>query len=411
MQSPRPLLPGQFGTAHRTVVDGVAAAALAAVATVLAWQTAVPHGSSWVDVAVLAVATLGGVLRQSRTRTALVLTLVVAVLATGVGSFSAPWAGVAFVMYVVPQRFARREAGWLLAGAMASAVLGVAGVLGGSWARPGPNRVAMLTETALLLAVAWTMGYAVRQHRLYVAGVREREEQQAQTRHAEARRAMTEERLRIARELHDVVAHTMSVIAVQAGVANHVAAERPEEARRALLSIEETSRDAVREMRAMLGVLREGVVAPDRPAPPAGLSPQTGPGLDDLDDLVRRTADTGLVVDLRMDGARRELPTGLELVAYRIVQEAITNVIRHAATDRCRVTVSFRPDTLTVEVDDDGPGRTPTDPGGVTLSGGHGISGMRERVAMFAGTLTTGPAADRGFRVRATFPLGSGTAR
>ncbi|GAA3214350.1 sensor histidine kinase [Dactylosporangium siamense] len=386
MQLPRPPWSGRLGPAQRAVADGLTAAALVAVATVVAWQSAGPHGSRWVDAVVFAAAVAGGAMRRGRPRTALALTVAVAVLATGSGSFPAPWVAVAFVMYAVPQRIARREAIWLLVGSVAAAMVGLAGLLDAVWARPGPNRVAMLTEILLLLTVAWTIGYAVRQQALHTAGLREQEAREAQARLAEARRAMSEERLRIARELHDVVAHTLSLIAVQAGVANHVAAERPDEAGRALLSIEETSRDALREMRSMLGVLR------------AGPLPASGPGLDDLDELVRRTADAGLVVDLQTTGARPELPTGLDLVAYRIIQEAVTNVLRHAATDRCRVTVGFRPDALTLEIADGGPGAP-------AASGGHGIDGMRERVDMYGGTFTAGPAPDRGFTVRATFPL------
>ncbi|GAB3829492.1 sensor histidine kinase [Dactylosporangium cerinum] len=266
MQLPRPPLSGRLGPAQRAVADGLTAAALVAVATVVAWQSAGPRGSRWVDAVVFAAAVAGGAVRRSRPRTALALTVAVAVLATGAGSFPAPWVAVAFVMYVVPQRIARREAIWLLIGSVAAAMVGLAGFLDAFWARPGPNRVAMLTEILLLLTVAWTIGYAVRQQALYTAGLREREAQETQSRLAEARRAMSEERLRIARELHDVVAHTLSVIAVQAGVANHVAAERPDEASRALLSIEETSRDALREMRSMLGVLRAGPLPRRAPA-------------------------------------------------------------------------------------------------------------------------------------------------
>jgi signal transduction histidine kinase len=246
----------------------------------------------------------------------------------------------------------------------------------------------MIAEMALLITTAWAIGYAVRQQRMYAASLRERADQQALEQRAEARRAVSEERLRIARELHDVVAHTMSVIAVQAGVANHVADDRPDEVRRALSSIEETSRGALREMRALLGVLRDDGNQGVAPAP----------GLAELGALVRRAAVAGVRVDLEVTGEAPALSAGLELAAYRVVQEAVTNVIKHAATDRCQVIVAYRPDAFTVEVVDDGSATT-------SSHAGHGIAGMRERVGMYGGEFHAGPRPGHGFRVTARFPL------
>jgi signal transduction histidine kinase len=231
---------------------------------------------------------------------------------------------------------------------------------------------------------------------MYAAGLHERAERRAHEQLAEARRAMSEERLRIARELHDVVAHTMSVIAVQAGVANHVAAEHPEQAHRALSAIEETSRGALREMRALLGVLRSDG-QPSQPGPDGG-GPAPVPGLGDLGTLVERAAEAGVHVDLDVRGERPALSAGLELAGYRVVQEAVTNVIKHAGTGQCRVTVSYQPDGFVVEIEDDGRGFA-------GAAGGHGIAGMRERVGMYGGEFRAEPLPAHGFRVTARFPL------
>ena len=241
----------------------------------------------------------------------------------------------------------------------------------------------MLAFGCLLLAGVWIVGRAVRERREYAARAAERL----------AERAVTEERLRIARELHDIVAHGMSLIAVKAGVANHVLRERPEEAHDALRLIETTSRGALTEMRRMLGVLRADG------APPADLDP--APGLAGLPDLVERAAMAGVRVDSEVQDVDG-LPEGVALAAYRIVQEAVTNVIKHAAPATCRVVVAGEGGTLTIEVTDDGPGaRMPPEQAGT----GHGLIGMRERAALYGGTLTAGPRPDGGFAVSARIPV------
>ncbi|WP_084965498.1 sensor histidine kinase [Thermoactinospora rubra] len=219
------------------------------------------------------------------------------------------------------------------------------------------------------LAGAWTVGSAVRERRMLAA--------------RETERAVMEERLRIARELHDVVTHSVGLIAVKAGVANHVVDRRPEEAKAALRVIEEVGKEALAEMRRMLGVLRT--------------EPQLhpAPGLGRLRELADRARLAGVDVslDVRVD---RPLPGGVELAAYRIVQEAITNVVRHAAPASCTVVVEAG-DELSIEVTDDGPGGT--------AEPGHGLLGMRERVMMYGGAFTAGPLPGRGFAVRARLPL------
>jgi signal transduction histidine kinase len=208
-------------------------------------------------------------------------------------------------------------------------------------------------------------------------------------------RAVAEERLRIAQELHDVVAHSMSVIAVQAGVGAHVLDSDPTEARRALESIATTSRSTLNEMRRLLGVLRneDGSKAEHAPAP----------RLDDLPALVARVEASGVPVDLTVDKAPCELPTGVSLSAYRIVQEALTNVLRHAGPARASVAVRYEPGTIAIEVTDDGRGLAASP--AATNGSGHGIAGMQERVAVYGGSLHTGPRAGGGFVVRARIPF------
>jgi signal transduction histidine kinase len=256
------------------------------------------------------------------------------------------------------------------------------------------DQVGGVLTAAVVLGGAWTVGRAVRERRAYAA----RSAEQL------ADRAVTGERLRIARELHDVVAHSMGVIAVKAGVANHVVRIRPEEAHDALRVIETASRDALNEMRHLLGVLRADA---DDGEPAADLGPV--PGLAGLPDLAGRAALAGVRVGLevRADG----LPEGLELTVYRIVQEALTNVVKHAAPARCRVEVVADGGTVRVDVTDDGPGRRLL-PGHPDRSGrpdqpgrsGHGLIGMRERVMMYGGAFTAGPAPDGGFAVSARLP-------
>jgi signal transduction histidine kinase/CheY-like chemotaxis protein len=301
--------------------------------------------------------------RWPRAVLALVVTgeAVLTALSTSVG----PPLAVAFVMYLILLRLPRREALRLLAGTLLVTAAGfvVFGIVPHGIFRTGgaAKAAGLVLEGGLLITAAWMIGDTVRQQRAYLAGRQEQAERRAQEQLAQALRASTEERLQIARELHDVVAHSMSLIAVQAGVANYVIAAQPEEAARALSSIEQISRGALREMRALLGVLRADPAgaASDRnegaPGPEgAGLVP--APGLADLDGLVARTAEAGVRVDLDVRGERPPLPAGLDLAAYRVIQEAITNVIKHAATDRCRVAVTYQEDALTLEITDHGLG-------------------------------------------------------
>jgi signal transduction histidine kinase len=226
---------------------------------------------------------------------------------------------------------------------------------------------------------------------------RERAAEMSRTRQEEARRRASEERLRIAQELHDVLAHNISLINVQAGVALHLIDERPEQARPALAAIKEASKEALGELRSVLGVLREddGEAASLVPAPALAA---------DLDDLVAKAAAAGLDVRVDVEGERRPLPPSVDRAAFRIAQEALTNVARHAGGASATVRVSYADDALTVVVDDDG--RSVRTTSATSDGSGNGITGMRERAAALGGQLDAGPRAGGGFRVRAWLPLG-----
>ncbi|WP_449060918.1 sensor histidine kinase [Planomonospora algeriensis] len=205
-----------------------------------------------------------------------------------------------------------------------------------------------------------------------------------------------EERIRIARELHDVVAHSVSVMVMQAGAARLTLDPAQVAQREALTAVEETGREAVEELRRMVGLLRTG---PDA----EGLAPQ--PGLARLDDLVEQARAAGLEVGLSVEGVPAPLPMGLDLSAYRIVQEALANTLRHAGPTRSEVTVAYRPRMLCLDIVDEGPrdGRTPI--AGGPAGTGHGLIGMRERVALFHGRLSAGPLPEGGYGVRVSLPL------
>jgi signal transduction histidine kinase len=281
---------------------------------------------------------------------------------------------------------------WVSLAGLVVAELGLAAV----WFTP-----AMLERSTFLgfmgfIAVAWVLGHFVGDRQLYAAQLEERTAELERAREELARRAVVEERLRLARELHDVVAHAMSVIAVQSGVGAHVAASRPEEVGKALAAIEATSRGALEELRRLLGVLRQDS------DPQASLTPV--PGLANLDRLLAEVGKAGLAVRVRVEGTPLQLPAGVDLSAYRIVQEALTNVAKHAGSAHAQVTIGYRDQDVTVEITDDGRGVvTPVGDGrGGT---GHGLIGMRERVAAFNGQLAVGPRPGGGFRVAARLPV------
>ena len=245
---------------------------------------------------------------------------------------------------------------------------------------------------AAWVVLPWALGTIVRLGR----------EEAGRNREEELRRRAYEERLRVAREVHDVVGHGLAVINMQAGIALHVLAKRPEQVEVALEAIKTTSKEALDELRSTLAVFRqpEEAAAPRRPAP----------GLAQLEALIGEMADSGLPVDLAVSGERAGLPGAVDHAAYRIVQESLTNVLRHAGPVTAKVRVSYQPGALDLEISDDGDGGRSRQRGGAAsdgaAAGGHGIAGMRERAAAVGGTLVAGTAAEGGFRVHARLPTG-----
>ena len=237
---------------------------------------------------------------------------------------------------------------------------------------------------------AWIVGDNVRARRAYLRELEERTERLERERQESALRATREEQERIARELHDVIAHSVSVMVVQAAAARDVFERQPERARDALSSIEETGRLALTELRRLLGIVR-GHDSESR-------APQ--PGLAALEALVEQVQTTGLEVELELETGLGELPAGVGLSAYRIVQEALTNTLKHANASRARVQIGRRGRGLAIEVSDNGGG--PDDAAG----SGHGLIGMRERVALLGGELEAGAQAGGGFAVRVRLPIG-----
>jgi signal transduction histidine kinase len=248
-------------------------------------------------------------------------------------------------------------------------------------------------------AAAWAIGIAFRNRRAAATAMLREAEERAEAERERAARLLAEERVHIAQELHDIVAHSLSVIAVQAGAGAHVLAQRPEQALAALASISATSRGALGEMRRLLGVLRDSDGA---------RTLVREPGVGDLPQLVDVVRAAGLPVALHVEGSGGPVLPGVGLAAYRVVQEALTNVIKHARSpSRVDVNVRHLAGSLTVEVVDDG--RQDDVPPVQRMDGsGHGLVGMRERVGLCAGELSVGPMAGGGYRVAATFPSRGG---
>jgi signal transduction histidine kinase len=250
----------------------------------------------------------------------------------------------------------------------------------------------------LPLVAGWLTGDSVAARRRYLAGLAEQAERARAAETERARRQVREERVRIARELHDVVAHTLAVITVQAGVGRRLMAKRPEEAGTALESIETIGRTAQEELRVVLGLLR------DEESRTAALAP--APRLVDVKELVETVRASGTPVDLHMSGTDRPLSAALELSVYRVVQEALTNVVKHAPGARARVDLAVRDHGIRLDViDDGGPPEPPAGAVHVQAGPGLGIVGMRERIAAFGGRLLAEPVAERGFRVSAQVPI------
>ncbi|TDE09541.1 sensor histidine kinase [Jiangella asiatica] len=264
---------------------------------------------------------------------------------------------------------------------------------------------ASILISVLLILGAWGLGRAVRNRRLYTAELEDRARRLERANDVEVRAAIAEERSRIARELHDVVAHHVSVMTVQAAGARRSLHRDVERTADALQSIEETGRAALAEMRRVVGVLRTPD-ADSRETPQlATLTPQ--PGLADLTELADHMRAAGLPVRVEIEGEPGAVPVGVELAAYRVIQEALTNTIKHAGPSAATVQVRYLPTELHIQIDDDGNGVAAALESGRP---GHGLLGMRERVALYGGTLAVGPRRGGGFEVRAKIPYeNSGT--
>lgn len=296
----------------------------------------------------------------------------------------------AIAMFGVANRHPRRESVIVTGCAVvAVAVLSLFAALGGVF---DPRVV----QFVIMIAFAAAAGDATRSRREYIVAVTERAERAEQTRDAEARRRVTEERLRIARDLHDAVAHQIAVISLNAGVATSAIDERPEKAREALVSIRSAARTVLGEIGDLLEVLRTEDGPDERSS-----SPQQG--LDRLDELIARFREVGLTANLRTEGDLSALTGATGLVAYRVVQEALTNAHKHGADHRAHVLITVADDQATIVVTNPVPSSTaprPADSGG----NGHGLLGLRERVASVRGTVTPG-LAPGGYRVAVSLPL------
>lgn len=299
-----------------------------------------------------------------------------------------------YVLYIVAANCRPRSAVLALVTAIAAAT---------TTALPGFHHRGAAVFFSLAYTAVWTIGYAVGMHRRYTENLLRNQAELAQARVDQARRDVTTQRMSIARELHDVVAHHMSVITVQAGygglmIDQSADSESPDPARSALGIIETTGRLALSEMRNLVGVLRAD--PGDERSPEPDLAPT--PGLADLRQLIEHAAHAGVRVDLTITGRPRPLPQGEDLSAYRIVQEALTNVIKHAGTETARARIDYGDAWLTIEVCNDGSATAqPTD----AAPRGSGIAGMRERALLYHGELHAGPTENGGFMVTARLPL------
>ncbi|MFE7650463.1 sensor histidine kinase [Streptomyces phaeoluteigriseus] len=383
--------------AHPLALDAALAAGV--LLCMLAGSFVDPHGErsvSWSvrtpDPLSLLLITLGAaalVFRRSAPMTVLALTGACSVAESVTGDPRAPVAMSAVIALYTVASTTDRPTAWRV-GLLTMTVLTGAAMLAGPLPWYAQENLAIFAWTG----IGATAGDAVRSRRAVVRAIRERAERAERTREEEARRRVAEERLRIARDLHDVVAHHIALVNVQAGVAAHVMDKRPDQAKEALAHVREASRSALNELRATVGLLRQSG-DPEAPTEPA-------PGLDRLDELAGTFRNAGLQVEVARADHDTRLPAAVGLAAYRVIQEALTNVQKHAGPDaRAEVSVVRVGPNIEVTVLDDGAGDAPAPQDG----GGHGLLGMRERVTALRGTLTTGPRYGGGYRVHAILPV------
>jgi signal transduction histidine kinase len=299
---------------------------------------------------------------------------------------SAPFAGLLVAAYASGAYTSRRD------GRIAAAIIGASVVL--MALSIGEDVVGDALFIGGILFAVWGAATVVRSRQELAAALAARTVELEHEREDKARLAVAEERARIARELHDVVAHNLSIMVVQAGAERRALGDERPETSEVLSTIEATGRSAMAEMRRLLGMLR-------RSDDELALAPQ--PSLRHLGSLVEQVREAGMPVELRVEGDERPIPPGIDLSAYRIVQEALTNALKHAGPAHARVTVRYGERELDIEIADDGAGVN-----GDAPPGGHGLVGMRERVALFGGDLDTGRQSGGGYAVRARLPLAGG---
>ncbi|MEU3599745.1 sensor histidine kinase [Streptomyces sp. NPDC006798] len=386
---------------HPTGVDCFWAVVLLGM-SVVAWiePGTVDGRQSWLALPIGVGLSLVVALRRKAPEKMLVLAAVLGVLQlitdvqTGPGNFA-----MLVIIYTVVAQSASRWASRLaLIGGLSAATLSMI-----RWPYPDTTALGQIFLTIILtvpFALAWVLGDSVRTRRAYFAQLEERARRLEREREAQSKVAVAAERARIARELHDVVAHNVSVMVVQADGAAYVLDAAPDQAKQALETISTTGRQALAEMRRLLGVLRTG------DDPESGeYVPQ--PDVQQIEDLVEQVRGSGLTVDFRIEGTPRPLPSGVELTAYRIVQEALTNTRKHGGPEAgASVRLVYFDDGLGLLVEDDGRGAAHElyEDGGADGQG-HGLIGMRERVGMVGGTLDAGPRPGGGFRISALLPL------
>ncbi|MEV5142980.1 sensor histidine kinase [Streptomyces sp. NPDC052727] len=395
--------------AHPLAADAALAAGV--LACMVAGSFAAPqghHGLSWgvrtpavLSLVLMLAGAAALVFRRRAPKTVLAVTGTVSLVECVTGDPRAPVAMSAVIALFTVAATTDRSTTWRL-GLLTMTVLTAAAMLAGPLPWYAQENLGVLAWTG----IGATAGDAVRSRRAVVQAIRDRAERAERTREEEARRRVAEERLRIARDLHDVVAHHIALVNVQAGVAAHVMDKRPDQAKEALAHVREASRSALDELRATVGLLRQSG-DPEAPTEPA-------PGLSRLEELADTFRSAGLPVSVARADQGTELPAAVDLAAYRIVQEALTNVRKHAGPEaEAEVSVVRVGPNVEVTVLDDGPGKPGAAEAGRTpeAGGGHGLLGMRERVTALGGTLTTGPRYGGGFRVHAILPVKTTTAQ
>ncbi|MEP7055191.1 MAG: sensor histidine kinase [Actinomycetota bacterium] len=389
---------------HPFVADLMVALVMTGIAVQGLWlantgglsPAAVYHRPDAFGVLLAVMSTLPIAWRRNRPEVVLGVVGCFAIMITGFHySESSGGLGVLVAIYTVAAHCTSRRRSQLMLG------FTLAGMLTALKLSPYDLPLNFLVSNTIIFVTAWVLGDNLQTRRRYVAELEVKAERLERDRAQDAQKAVAEERSRIARELHDVVAHNVSVMVVQAGGARRTLDRDPARAREVIESIEATGRQALTEMRRLLGVLRADDEATDARAPQ--------PGVSRLDDLVEHVRSAGMPVKLRVQGSPVELAAGVDLSAYRIVQEALTNALKHAGPASAEVLLRYGLTDLQVTVRDNGRGsaaaltRTPRNGD----AAGHGLAGMRERVSLFGGVLHAGPLRGGGYQVVATLPLGA----